>query len=99
VKVIVNRANHGVALDDIAQTLGTRISATVVSNGPRAIAAANEGTPLITKFPREQITTDLHNVARLLTHPAPVGVPERRRPWWAVLAPRLSEASGKGATR
>lgn len=99
VKVIVNRANHGVALDDIAQTLGTRISATVVSNGPRAIAAANEGTPLITKFPREQITTDLHNVARLLTHPAPVGVPERRRPWWAVLAPRPSEASGKGATR
>ncbi len=99
VKVIVNRANHGVSLDDIAQTLGTRISATVVSNGPRAIAAANEGTPLITKFPREQITTDLHGVARLLSRPEPVGVPERRRSWWAVLAPRLSEASRKGATR
>ena len=99
VKVIVNRANHGVALDDIAKTLGTRISATVVSNGPRAIAAANEGTPLITKFPREQITTDLHNVARLLSHPEPLAAPARRRPWWAALAPRFAEAAGKEATR
>lgn len=95
VKVIVNRANHGVALDDIAKTLGVRVSATVVSNGPKAIAAANEGTPLIIKFPREQISTDLHNVARLLTHPQPVGASERRRSWWAVLSPRVSEVAGK----
>ncbi len=99
VRVIVNRANHGISLDVIAQTLGTRISATVVSNGPRAIAAANEGTPLITKFPREQITTDLHNVARLLSRPDPVGIPARRRPWWTALVPRSSEAWGKGTTR
>src|SRR4029079_3069088 len=56
VKVIVNRANHGVELQDIAKTLGTRIAATVVSNGPKAIAAANEGTPMIIKFPREQMS-------------------------------------------
>ncbi len=99
VKVIVNRANHGVSLDDIAKTLGTRISATVVSNGPKAIAAANEGTPVITKFPREQITTDLHNVARLLSRPEPITVEARRKPWWATVAPTLYEATGKGSTR
>lgn len=99
VSVIVNRANHGIALDDIAETLGTRISATVVSNGPKAIAAANEGTPLVLKFPREPITTDLHNVARLLSHPEPVAAPSRRKPWWAAVAPTLYEATAKGVTR
>ena len=81
VKVIVNRANHGIALADIAKTLGTRVSATVVSNGPKAIAAANEGEPIILKFPREQMSTDLHNIARLLTHPKGVEEPVRRRSW------------------
>jgi len=99
VQVIVNRSNHGVGLDDIARTLGTRIAATVVSNGPKAIAAANEGTPLITKYPREQITTDLHGVARLLTRPEPAAAATRRRPWWAAVAPTLYEATGKGSSR
>jgi pilus assembly protein CpaE len=85
VKVIVNRSNHGIAVTDIAKTLGTRVAATVVSNGPKAIASANEGTPIITKFPREQMATDLHNVARLLTRPTPVEAPARRRSWWSAL--------------
>jgi pilus assembly protein CpaE len=85
VKVIVNRANHGIAVSDVAKTLGTRVSATVVSNGPKAIASANEGTPIIIKFPREQMSTDLHNVARLLTRPTPVEAPARRRSWWSAL--------------
>ncbi|HLE59857.1 MAG TPA: P-loop NTPase [Candidatus Limnocylindria bacterium] len=92
VKVIVNRANHGVSRDDIARTLGLPISATVVSNGPKAIAASNEGTPLITKYPREQIATDLHNVARLLTRPEPIGVPAGRRSWLAALGLRSNRA-------
>lgn len=87
VKVIVNRSNHGIALGDIAKTLGTRVSATVVSNGPKAIAAANEGVPIILKFPREQMSTDLHNVARLLTHPLGAEAPARRRSWWSGLVP------------
>ena len=92
VKVIVNRSNHGIAVSDIAKTLGTRVSATVVSNGPKAIAAANEGTPLIIKFPREQIATDLHGVARLLTKPEPVAAPARRRSWWsALVSPNATE--------
>jgi pilus assembly protein CpaE len=85
VKVIVNRSNHGISLDDIATTLGTRVSATIVSNGPKAIAAANEGEPIILKFPREQMSTDLHNVARLLTRPQGAAEPARRRSWWSTL--------------
>jgi pilus assembly protein CpaE len=92
VRVIVNRANHGVGLEDIAKNLGTRIAATVVSNGPKAIAAANEGTPLILKYPKEQMATDLHDVARLLTRPQPVEVPARRRSWWSALVPASSTA-------
>jgi pilus assembly protein CpaE len=96
VKVIVNRANHGIAVQDIAKTLGTKVSATVVSNGPKAIAAANEGTPIILKFPREQMSTDLHNIARLLTRPEPEAAPARRRSWWSALT-STSNAAGKAA--
>jgi MinD-like ATPase involved in chromosome partitioning or flagellar assembly len=85
VKVIVNRSNHGIAVTDIAKTLGTRVVATVVSNGPKAIMASNEGTPIILKFPKEQISTDLYNVARLLTRPQAEEAPARRRSWWSAL--------------
>jgi pilus assembly protein CpaE len=98
VKVIVNRANHGIAVSDIAKTLGTRVAATVVSNGPKAIAAANEGTPIILKFPKEQMSTDLYNVARLLTRPVAVEAPVRRRSWLSQLVSPSNEA-GKAAGR
>ena len=92
VKVIVNRSNHGIAVADIAKTLGTKVSATIVSNGPKAIASANEGTPIIIKFPKEQMSTDLYNVARLLTRPEPVATPVRRRSWWsALVSPNAAE--------
>ncbi|MEO8251036.1 MAG: AAA family ATPase [Chloroflexota bacterium] len=99
VKVIVNRANYGVSLEAIAQALDTRVSATVVSNGPRAIAAANEGTPVITKYPREQIATDLHGVARLLTQPQGVTAPERRKSWWSSFIPSTSGEARKVVAR
>ncbi|HEX2141484.1 MAG TPA: AAA family ATPase, partial [Candidatus Limnocylindria bacterium] len=67
VRVVVNRANHGVRLPDIEQTLGLKVSATVVSNGPKAVIAANEGLPVVTKYPKDRIATDLHDVARLVT--------------------------------
>ena len=96
VKVIVNRSNHGIAVSDIAKTLGTRVSATIVSNGPKAIASANEGVPIIIKFPKEQMSTDLHGVARLLTRPEPVAAPARRRSWWSSLvSPKANEAAGQ----
>ncbi len=91
VRVIVNRANHGIRLEDMAQSLGLPVAATIVSNGPKAVVAANEGMPVITKFPKERIATDLHNVARVVTRqqqPAPA--PSRR--WRLPFASRASNA-------
>jgi pilus assembly protein CpaE len=90
VKVIVNRANHGVSMDDIATALGKPVSAMIVSNGPKAVAAANEGTPMVTKFPGDRMSADLHGVARLLTREPSAAPAEKSRPWWATLASRLS---------
>ena len=90
VKVIVNRANHGVSMHDIADALGKPVSAMIVSNGPKAVAAANEGTPMVTKFPGDRMSADLHTVARLLTREPSAEPSEKSRPWWATLAARLS---------
>jgi len=93
VRVIVNRANHGIRVDDLSASLDMPIAATVMSNGPRAVVAANQGRPIITMFPREKIADDLHRVARLVSQPedatdtAPV-----RRNWWARLRPGTQEA-------
>ncbi|MGH2455665.1 MAG: AAA family ATPase [Candidatus Limnocylindria bacterium] len=93
VRVVVNRANHGVSTSDIAAALGLPVSATVVSNGPKAVMASNEGVPVISKFPRERISTDLHGVARLVTAgAAPEPATLARRPWWAALVSRTSNA-------
>lgn len=83
VRVIVNRANHGIRPADMSKTLGMPISATIVSNGPKAVSASNEGKPLVLKYPRERISDDLHRVARLVTHPEgdPRQAPVRRRRW------------------
>jgi pilus assembly protein CpaE len=89
IRVVVNRANHGVRLPDIEQALGLPVSATVVSNGPRAVIASNEGLPVITKFPREKISTDLHNVARVVINAHAPAAPEKvRRSWWSTLVSR-----------
>ncbi len=93
IRVVVNRANHGIAISDISQSLGLPVAATIVSNGPKAVMAANEGKPIITKFPNERIAQDLHAIARLVTHPATVqSAPAASRPWWARLGVRVSNA-------
>jgi Flp pilus assembly CpaE family ATPase len=96
VKVIVNRANHGIRVQDMASSLGLPISATVVSNGPKAVIASNEGRPMVTKFPREKMSDDLHAVARLISQPDSVSVgPElarNSRRWWTRIGARTSEA-------
>jgi hypothetical protein len=68
------------------------VAATVVSNGPKAVMAANEGEPVIRKFPRERIAQDLHNVARLVTRPAMPAEAPPQRPWWMRLGARASNA-------
>jgi pilus assembly protein CpaE len=95
IRVVVNRANHGIRMEDMASSLGLPISATVVSNGPKAVIASNEGKPIITKFPKERISDDLHGVARLVTHPDGVRVAspsaESRR-WWTRLVSKPTQA-------
>lgn len=92
IRVIVNRANHGIALNDIAEALGQPVAATVVSNGPKAVVASNEGQPVIQKFPRERISQDLHDVARLVTRPEQPAPATPQRPWWMRLGARTSNA-------
>ncbi len=93
IRVIVNRANHGIALTDMSESLGLPIAATIVSNGPKAVMAANEGKPIITKYPNERIARDLHAVARLVTHPTvEASEPISTRPWWTRLGVRTSNA-------
>ena len=78
VRIIVNRANHGISVGDMAASLGLPIAATVVSNGPKAVIASNEGHPLVLKFPKEKISDDLHRVARLVSAPEVATAPERQ---------------------
>ncbi len=96
VRVIVNRANHGIRVQDMSSTLGLPISATVVSNGPKAVISSNEGRPMVLKFPREKMSDDLHAVARLVSEPEPLvagPAPEHaKRAWWTRFGTRTSEA-------
>jgi len=93
IRVVVNRANHGIRLPDIEDVLKLPVSATVVSNGPKAIIASNEGQPVVSKFPREKISTDLHNVARIVVQgEAPKVSAPQRRSWLAQLVSRTSNA-------
>ena len=94
IRVVVNRANHGIRAQDMASALGLPISATVVSNGPKAVIASNEGHPLVTRFPKEKISDDLHRVARLISSPdvtlAPASANASR--WWTRFGTRTSNA-------
>lgn len=94
VKVIVNRANHGIRVEDMASSLGLPVAATVVSNGPKAVIASNEGHPLVLKFPKEKMTDDLHGVARLISAPdaAPEPATPAARRWWSRFGTRTSHA-------
>ena len=94
VRVIVNRANHGIRVQDMASALGLPVAATVVSNGPKAVIASNEGNPVILKFPKEKIADDLHRVARLISAPEVVAGPKTgsARRWWTRFGTRTSHA-------
>lgn len=85
IKVVANRANHGVKIRDMESALGRPVMATIVSAGATAVMAANEGQPLVLRFPREKITADIHRLARIVAgteEAGPAVQPERRR--WSV---------------
>jgi pilus assembly protein CpaE len=82
IRVVANRANHGVKMRDMESALGRPVLATIVSAGATAVMAANEGQPLVLRFPRERITADIHRLARIVAgteEATPVGQPDRRR--------------------
>ncbi len=91
-RVVVNRANHGISVADIGKALGMPVAATIVSNGPKAVIAANEGKPVITKFPKEKLATDLHQLARVVTRQPTQEAALTRRSWLPRFASRSSNA-------
>jgi pilus assembly protein CpaE len=95
IKVIVNRANHGIRPEDMSKNLGLPISATVVSDGRKAVIASNEGIPVITKFPKEKISHDLHGVARLITHPNSAAETDSARRRWFEFGRRAAATAGR----
>lgn len=87
IRVVANRANHGVKMRDMESALGRPVLATIVSAGATAVMAANEGQPLVLRFPKERITADIHRLARIVAgteEATPVGEPDRRR--WSFAA-------------
>jgi pilus assembly protein CpaE len=82
IRVVANRANHGVKIGDMEGALGRPVIATIVSAGATAVMAANSGTPLILRFPKERITADIYRLARVVAgteEPRGEAGTERRR--------------------
>ncbi|HEY7065331.1 MAG TPA: AAA family ATPase [Chloroflexota bacterium] len=72
--IVLNRANSGVQMEHLEQTLGVRVDHTILSAGPRVVEAANQGMPVLLMDPggREQVTRDLGRlVAKIANEPEP----------------------------
>ena len=66
--LVLNRANSGVQIEHLEQTLGVRVDFSMVSAGARVVEAANQGMPVLLMDPtgKEQVTRDVGKlVARL----------------------------------
>jgi pilus assembly protein CpaE len=88
IRVVANRANHGVAIRDMEGALGRPVIATIVSAGATAVMAANSGNPLVLRFPKERITQDIYRLARVVAgteEARQAGQPDRRRFSFATL--------------
>jgi pilus assembly protein CpaE len=88
IRVVANRANHGVAIRDMESALGRPVIATIMSAGAAAVMAANAGTPLVLRFPKEKITADIHRLARVVAgteEPRHAAETEKRRWSFATL--------------
>jgi Flp pilus assembly CpaE family ATPase len=76
--LVVNRANSGVALDDLERTVGLPAYAQVRSSGLLLVKAANEGRTVVEMAPKEPITQDFLVLAdRVMGLPEPVPDPSR----------------------
>jgi pilus assembly protein CpaE len=64
--MVINRANSGVAVADMEQTVGLPAIAHVRSAGLHFVHSANAGMTLIDKFPKHQATQDFEHLANRL---------------------------------
>jgi pilus assembly protein CpaE len=72
--LVLNRANSGVQIEHLEQTLGVRVDFSMVSAGARVVEAANQGMPVLLMDPtgKELITRDIGKlVAHLAGEPEP----------------------------
>ena len=78
--MIINRANSGVTVADMEETVGLTAIAHIRSAGLHFVWSANSGKTLIDKFPKHPVAMDFEHLAeRLLAAPAGATVPERPR--------------------
>ena len=78
--MIINRANSGVTVADMEETVGLAVTAHIRSAGLHFVWSANAGKTLIEKFPRHPATQDFEHLAdRLLSIHAGVPVTEKPR--------------------
>jgi pilus assembly protein CpaE len=72
VAMVVNRANSGVGVADMEKATGMRAFGEIRSGGLLFVRAANEGTTVVEKFPKERVAADFDALAgRLLMRELP----------------------------
>jgi len=78
--MIINRANSGVTVADMEQTVGLNATAHIRSAGLHFVWSANAGKTLIDKFPKHPVAQDFEHLAdRLMSLHQGTPAPERAR--------------------
>ena len=78
--LVINRANSGVTVQDMEETIGLQAMAHIRSAGLHFVWSANAGKTLIDKFPRHPAAQDFEHLAdRLLAVHSGAPLPERGR--------------------
>lgn len=77
--LIINRANSGVTVQDMEETIGLQAMAHIRSAGLHFVWSANAGKTLIDKFPRHAVAQDFEHLAdRLIAVHSGAPMPARR---------------------
>jgi len=78
--LVINRANSGVTVGDMEQTVGLAAAAHIRSAGLHFVWSANAGKTLIDKFPKHPVAQDFEHLAdRLISLHQGTPAPERSR--------------------
>jgi Flp pilus assembly CpaE family ATPase len=78
--MVINRANSGVTVGDMEQTVGLSATAHIRSAGLHFVWSANAGKSLIDKFPKHPVAQDFEHLAdRLMSLHQGTPAPARTR--------------------